>query len=52
MVRNLPANAGDIGSFPDLGRIPHAMEQLSLCATSTEPVLESPGATTTEAHVP
>ena len=52
MVRNPPANAGDMGSFPDLGRIPHAMEQLSSCATSNEPVLEIPGAATTEAHVP
>ena len=30
MVKNLPANAGDMGS------IPHATEQLSLCATTTE----------------
>ncbi|KAJ8794518.1 hypothetical protein J1605_018971 [Eschrichtius robustus] len=28
------------------------MEQLNLCATTTEPVLKSPRATTTEAHVP
>ena len=25
-------------------RIPHAMEQISLCATTTEPVRQSPGA--------
>ena len=52
MVRNPPANAGDMGFFPDLGRTPHAVEQLSSCATSTEPVPESPGAATTEARVP
>ena len=40
MVKNLPASAGDMGSIPDLGRFPHAVEQLSPCAT------------TTEAHVP
>ena len=28
--------------------IPHAAEQLSLCAATTEPVLYSPRATTTE----
>ena len=30
------------------GEIPHAAQQPSLCATVTEPVLWSPGATTTE----
>ena len=35
----LPASAGDTGSSPGLGRIPHAAEQLSPCATTTEPVL-------------
>ena len=40
VVRNLPANAGDTGSIPGLGaKIPHATEQLSPCATTTEPVL-------------
>ena len=29
MVENLPANAGDKGSSPGSGRIPHAAEQLS-----------------------
>ena len=36
---NLPANAGDTGSIPGPGRFPHATEQLSLCATTTEPAL-------------
>ena len=31
MVKNPPANAGDMGFTPDLGRPPHAVEQLSLC---------------------
>ena len=30
VVENLPANAGDMGSSPGLGRIPHATEQLGL----------------------
>ena len=51
VVKNPPANAGDMGSSPGPG-IPHAAEQLSLCATTTEPVLCSPRATTTEARVP
>ena len=33
--KNPPAKAGDVGS-PWSRRIPHAMEQLSLCATTTE----------------
>ena len=40
------------GFDPWLGKIPHAMEQLSPCATTTEPVLQSLRATTTEAYVP
>ena len=39
VVKNPPANAGDTGSSPGSGRIPHAAEQLSPCATTTEPVL-------------
>ena len=35
-----------------LGKIPHALEQLSPRATSTEPVLQSPGAATAKARVP
>ena len=37
VVKNLPANARDTGSSPGLGRFPHATEQLSLRATTTEP---------------
>ena len=39
VVKNPPANAGDTGSIPGLGKIPHATEQLNPCATTTEPVL-------------
>ena len=39
VVKNPPANAGDTGSSPGPGSISHAAEQLSLCATTTEPVL-------------
>ena len=45
VVKNSPDNAGDTGSIPDLGerehvseKIPHALEQLSPCATTTESV--------------
>ena len=38
VVKNLPSNAGDKGSIPGQGtKIPHAMGQLSPCATTTEP---------------
>ena len=36
MVKSMPANAGDIGSVPGLGRFPRATEQLSLRATTAE----------------
>ena len=37
MVKNLPANAGDMGSIPGQGtKIPHAAEQMSLHATTRE----------------
>ena len=39
VVKNPPANAGDKGLSPGPGRFPHAMEQLSPCATTTEPAL-------------
>ena len=52
VVKSLPANAGDMGLILGWGKIPHASEQLSLGATSVEPVLLSPGAATTEAPVP
>ena len=39
MVENPPANAGDVGSIPGQGtKIPHAVEKLSPCAATTEPV--------------
>ena len=38
VVNNLPFNSGDAGSIPGQGtKIPHAVEQLSLRATTTEP---------------
>ena len=47
LIKNPPANAGDAGKVPDPERIPYAPEKLSLSATTTEPVLQSPGATST-----
>ena len=40
VVKNPRANAGDTSLIPDLGRshVPHT-QQLSLCATTIEPVL-------------
>ena len=36
-VRNVPSNAGDMGSIPGWGfKIPRAAGQLSLCATTKE----------------
>ena len=38
MVKNRPANAGDVGSIPGLGaKISHTLENLSLFTTATEP---------------
>ena len=38
VVKNLPSNAGDVGSIPVRGtKIPHAMGQLSPRAATTEP---------------
>ena len=51
VVKNLPAKAGDTGLTPDLGRS-HAEEQLRPRATTTEPVLSSTGAATTEPTSP
>ena len=51
MVKNLPANAGDSGLIFGSRKIPHAVGQRDLCATTTEPVLQSLLATTTEAHL-
>ena len=48
MDKNLPANAGNIGLIPGSGKIPHAVDQLNLCTTATEPLLSSPQAATAE----
>ena len=38
VVKNLPPSAGDVGSIPGGGtKIPHAVEQVSPCAATTEP---------------
>ena len=38
VVKNLPSNAGDMGSIPGWGtKIPHATGQLNPRATTTEP---------------
>ena len=53
MVKNLPYNAGDAGSTPGQGtKIPHAVGQLSLCATTTElnASTREPGAANYRAH--
>ena len=39
VVKNPPANAGGQGFDPWSGKMPHAAEQLSPCATTTEPAL-------------
>ena len=36
MAKNPPANAGDTGSIPGLGRFPRAVGQLSPCVATTE----------------
>ena len=37
VVKNPPYNAGDTGSIPGQGtKIPHAVGQISPCATTTE----------------
>ena len=59
VVKNPPANAGDMGSSPGPGRFhmprsneARAPQLLSLRSTACEPQLLSPHATTTEACVP
>ena len=59
VVKNQPANAGDTGSIPGLGRshMPWSNEArvpqlLSLCSRAHEPQLRSPHATTTETCMP
>ena len=37
VIKNLPANCRGHGFNPWPGKIPHAVEQLSLCATNPEP---------------
>ena len=37
VVKNLPANAGDMGSIPGLGRFHMPRGQLNLCTTTTQP---------------
>ena len=39
VTKNRPADSGDTGSISCSGRIPHAVEQLSSCATTIEPGL-------------
>ena len=39
VVKNPPANAGDTGSSPGPGKIPHAAEQFSPFATTSKPAL-------------
>ena len=53
VVKTLPPNAEDRGSIPDMGRshMPWS-KQLSPSISTTESVLQSPGATATEASVP
>ena len=59
VVGNLPANLGDTGSTPGLGRShmlwsnkAHAPQRLSLCSGAREPQLLSLRAATAEAHAP
>ena len=42
MEKNPPANAGDTGSIPALGRVHVPVEQLSPWATTTEPAYLEP----------
>ena len=59
VVKNLPVNAGDTGSIPDLGRS-HVLQSnkvrvpqlLSLSSRPQEPQLLSPCVATTEARAP
>ena len=49
--RNLPANAGDVASIPDLGRSHIPWSNYAHAAQLLSPVLQSPRAATTEARV-
>ena len=43
VVENSPTNAGEMCSIPALGtKIPHTEGQLSLCATTVEPMIHKP----------
>ena len=42
MIKNLPANVGDMGLIPGLGKIPHAVGQLSPRAAATEACMVEP----------
>ena len=51
--KNSSTGAADTSSIPGLRRLQMPRtEQLSLCTTSTEPVLQNPWAATPEARVP
>ena len=52
MVKNLAANAGDMGSIPGPGiKIPHTKEQLNPCAKTTEALVpKSPCSKTRGSH--
>ena len=53
VVKNLPCNAGDVGSIPVRGtKIPRAMEQLNPCAATTEPAHQNYWARTPELQSP
>ena len=49
VIRNPPADAGDTGLIPGLGQ---SHMHVRLWTEATEPVLQSPGARTTEADMP
>ena len=48
VVKNPPANTGDMGSNPGPGEFHVAAEQLKPCTTTAEHVLSSPHNATTE----
>lgn len=48
----LPSKARGCGLDPWSGKVPHDMQQLGPCATTTELALQSPGAAITEARKP
>ena len=53
VVKNPPCNAGDAGSTPGRGtKVPHAVEQLSLSVTTTEPACSGAQVPHSRAHTP